>query len=90
MQFMCLLLYHGGELAQYSKGDAPCEVKLVCRGLQAKFNCWYRKDNHSVSFETECFFVKRVCALKIKVLLAMLHSLDFYNKLYTLFLEIIF
>ena len=69
MQFMCLLLYYVGKLAQYSKGNAPCEVILVSHGLQAKFNYWYtnQKDNTNVSFEMECFFVKQVSKLLLKM-----------------------
>ena len=62
---MCLLLYRGGILKQYSEGNKSCDVDVVREGLQAKFLCWYidQKDQSGVSFQTECFFVKRVSFL---------------------------
>jgi hypothetical protein len=62
VQFICLLLYYGGALNSYSKGNKPCDVEITSSGLQAKFHCWFiKKQNDSgVSFQIESFFVKRV------------------------------
>ncbi|XP_028418503.1 uncharacterized protein LOC114543889 [Dendronephthya gigantea] len=61
VQFMCILLYHGGILKSYCKGDEPCDVLATSEELQVKFHCWYiRKDNnHGVDFQMEAFYVKR-------------------------------
>jgi hypothetical protein len=64
VQFMCLLLYYGGVLQPYTKGNKPCDVHLTCESLDARFNCWYTKkkdDPVCVSFKLEASFIKRVC-----------------------------
>ena len=65
LNLMCLLLYHAGLLHPYSASDKPCDVLVVnpLDHLEAKFHCWYieKTDGTGISFQTECFFVKRVC-----------------------------
>ena len=70
VQVMCLLLYHGGALNQYSRGNKPCDVEAVSEGLQSKFHCCYsnRTNDIAIAFQTECYFVKRVIKFLSKLL----------------------
>jgi hypothetical protein len=64
VHLICLILYHGGALNPYSTGNMPCDVAAVNtrESVEAHFHCWYQRksDNTGVSFQTECYFVKRV------------------------------
>ena len=65
---MCLLLFHGGILQSYSKGNKPCEIVATSVGVEARFLCWYikKQSGSDVSFQVQACFVKRVCVLKTK------------------------
>ena len=78
VEFMCLLLYSGGVLQPYTKGNKRCRIDVECDDLDGSFNCWYSKrdDPTHVSFKLEALFVKRVCDI---VIFVIFHEIQYYT-----------